>query len=363
MSAIVPLTAGSKLPAYLAKREILAAINADVVTGASFSVLSIKGKVFTLVKGAEHKVLTRADDPDEAVQFINLTAVRANTKSRVFYAKAYSEGDSGESARPDCYSSDGVAPAADARNPQAKKCQLCPHAVWGSKPGMEGKGTACSVNTRLAVVDPESSELEPLLLRVPAGSRSNFADVVKTAQSRGIPYNALVLKVGFDKEAPSPKLTFKLIGLLDDATYEKVNALYTSETVLEIVDLQPKAPEAGAPALTGTVTEEDLDAALAAKVAKEEEAKAKADEADEAAEKEAAAKAKKAAAAKAKAEKEAADAAKAEKEAADAAKAKAAADAVVQKAATSKPDPEPTAVTGMEELLDGLDALLDSTDD
>lgn len=357
MSAIVPLTAGSKLPAYLAKREVLAAINADVVSGgANFGVLSIKGKVFTLVKGAEHKVLTRADDPDEAVQFINLTAVRANTKSRVFYAKAYSEGDSGESARPDCYSSDGVAPAADARRPQAKKCQLCPHAVWGSKPGLEGKGTACSVNTRLAVVDPESSELEPLLLRVPAGSRSNFADVVKTAQSRGIPYNALVLKVGFDKEAPSPKLTFKLIGLLDDATYEKVNALYTSETVLEIVDLQPK-PAADAPAQIGTATEEDLDAALVAKAREEEakaEAKAKAD--NEAAEKEAAAKAKKAAAAKAKADKEA-------DEAAESAKAKAAADAVVQKATASKPDPEPTAVTGMEELLDGLDALLDNTDD
>ncbi len=274
MSAIVALNSAAKLPAYLQNRAVLSAINSDVISGGpGFPVLSIKGKVFTLVKDGERKVLTRPDDPDEVLQSINLTVARANTKSRVFYAKAYVEGSEGETTKPDCYSNDGVAPAADARSPQAKKCQLCPHSVWESKRNPDGsaaKGTACTVNTRLAVVDPDHilgvEKVEPYLLRVPAGSRSNFADVVKTAEARGIPYNALALKVGFDKEAPSPKLTFKLVGLLDDAAYNAISALYEDDTVKSIVGLAPvAAPAANEETPAHTVTEADLDAALAAK--------------------------------------------------------------------------------------------------
>lgn len=278
MSAIVTFSAGAKLPAYLQNRAALASINADVISGGlGFPVLSIKGKVFTLVKDGERKVLTRADDPDEVLQSINLAVVRANTKNRVFYAKAYVEGSEGEAAKPDCYSSDGVTPAADARSPQAKKCALCPHSVWESKRNPDGsaaKGTACTVNTRLSVVDPDHvlgvEKIEPYLLRVPAGSRANFADVVKTAEARGIPYNALALKVGFDKEAPSPKLTFKLVGLLDDAAYAAVSGIYEDETVKEMLGLGPV--RAAAPTQTtseATATEADLEAALAAKAARD----------------------------------------------------------------------------------------------
>lgn len=274
MSAIVPLNAGAKLPAYLANRTAArTGINADVAMGGGYPTLSIKGKVFTLVKDGERKVLTRPDDPDEVLQNLTLAVARANTKSRVFYSKEFEEGSEGEAAKPDCHSSDSVSPMPDSRNPQAKKCQLCPHAVWGS--GKQGKGTACSVNTRLAVVDPEQAaktdEVEPYLIRVPAGSRANFAEVVKAADARGIDYNMLVLKVGFDKEAPAPKLTFKLIGLLDEAVYEKVNALYSEDTVLDMMGLKPVAAR---PALDGqdaapakSTVDQELEAILATKAA------------------------------------------------------------------------------------------------
>lgn len=276
MSAIVAFSSGAKLPAYLQNRAALSTINADVISGGlGFPVLSIKGKVFTLVKDGERKVLTRPEDPDEVLQSINLSVVRANTKNRVFYAKAYVEGSEGEAAKPDCYSNDGVSPAADARDPQAKKCQLCPHAVWESKRNPDGtpaKGTACTVNTRLAVVDPDhilgAEKIEPYLLRVPAGSRSNFAEIVKTAEARGIPYNALAIKVGFDKEAPSPKLTFKLVGLLDDAAYAAVSGIYEDETVKEMLGLGPVRTALPAPT-PSTATEDDLEAALAAKAARD----------------------------------------------------------------------------------------------
>lgn len=235
MSAIIPFAQGAKLPAYLQRRADLAKINSDVATGSTYPTLSIKGKVFTLVKDGQRKILTRPDDPDEVLQSIEATVIRANRNSRVYYAKAYSE-DESEAAKPTCYSHDGIAPAQGAREPQATKCQVCPHAVWGSKSGETGKGTACTVNTRLAIVPPDQPD-EPWLLRVPAGSRGNFADACKIADSRGLPYNALVMKIMFDKEAPSPKLLFRPIGLLDDPTYEKVETLYESDEVKEIIGL------------------------------------------------------------------------------------------------------------------------------
>lgn len=248
MSALIPLTGGAQLPAYLQNRKVLATINQDVVSGPSYPVLSIKGKVFTLVKGREKQILTRPnpDDPSEqeTVQSLTVSVIRANSKARVFYAKSYQEGAEGEAARPDCYSPDGVAPGPDARSPQAKKCQVCPHAVWGSKVSTDGngsgKGTACSVNTRLAIIDPEAlakPDPEAYLLRVPAGSRSNFADVVKMADQRGIPYNALALRISFDKEAPSPKLVFRPVGLLPDASYDKVQEMFDADLTKDMVGL------------------------------------------------------------------------------------------------------------------------------
>lgn len=262
MSNLIPFDGSAKLPAYLANRATrVTTINKDVVgSGPSFPVLSIKGKVFTLVKGTEKKVLTRADDPDEVLQSINLTVARANTKSRVFYAKAYTEGDS-DGAKPTCFSTDGVGPDASSAEPQSKKCQGCPQNVWGVR---DGKGTACSQNTRLAVIDPETMS-EAFLLRVPPASRKAFADTVRILETRGLDYNMAVIKIGFDKEAPSPKLTFKPVGLLDDTTYAAVTALYEDDVVKEIVGVNTLSE---APA--DSESEDDmseLDAAIAAKKA------------------------------------------------------------------------------------------------
>ena len=274
-NSIILFGAGAQLPAYLQNKAALSVINSDVATFSGFGVLSIKGKVFTLVKDKQKKVMMRLDEPDEVLQSINLTVVRANKNARVFYAKAYSEDDAegGASKMPDCYSGDGNAPAADAKDPQAKKCQLCPHAVWGT--GNQGKGTACSVNTRLAVVDPDNVG-EPLLLRVPAGSRANFADACKVADSRGLPYNSVVFKVGFDPAAPSPKLTFKPIGLAAEEAYAKISAMYESDEIKDIVGLLPHAPRAAAVEDdTPELTADELDAALETKKAMDT-AKAKA---------------------------------------------------------------------------------------
>ena len=109
---IIPFDNSARLPAYLANRTTrTTSINHDLLPGAAFPTLSIKGKVFTLVKGSERKVMTRHDDPDEALQSLNIAVVRANSKSRVFYAKAFTEGES-DGKPPTCFSSDGIAPSA-----------------------------------------------------------------------------------------------------------------------------------------------------------------------------------------------------------------------------------------------------------
>ena len=240
MTAIIPFDSGSKLPAYLSNRT--GSINAEVLSalGAKYPVLSIKGKVFTLVKGKEKKLLTREiDGEEEAVQSLQLVVVRANTKYRVFYATQFTEGES-DNKKPTCVSNDGIAPNRMAAEPQNKTCQGCPQNVWGIR---DGKGTACSVKTRIAVIDPANMNLdEPYLLNVPAASRAGFAQLVEQIDSRGADYNAAVIRVSFDKEAAAPKLVFKPTGWLSQDVHEKVAAAFDSELVKEMVGILATPP-------------------------------------------------------------------------------------------------------------------------
>lgn len=266
---LVPFDAQGNLPAYLTKGNALD-LNKDIVTYSAFPHMSIKGMKFTIVRDGTKTVLTKPEDPDEVAQSIGVVVLRANMHSKVFYLKKYKDGES-DGARPDCYSFDGKTPSPNAPNPQHKNCGLCPHNEWGSRvgdgdraaDGTEKKGKACADNARLAISAPD--KLDAMLLRVPPASLKNLRDAVKVINQRKIQYNAVVLKVGFDREAPSPVLTFKPVGLLDDATYDKVCALYESETVRGIVGVDDLGVESAAPAATSSVDTDELDAAIAAR--------------------------------------------------------------------------------------------------
>lgn len=266
MTAIIPFSGGT-VPAYLKKadKSKAAAINADVVTGAAFPHFSIKGKVFAIVRDGIRTVLKNPNDPDETAQSIVVSVLRANMKSRVFYAKRFVEGDS-EGTRPTCYTYDGEAPAPDAAEPQAKKCQLCPHAVWGSRESEDGsasRGTACSSNARLAVATTDKLD-EPYLLRVPPASLKNFKELVKVGLQRNIPYTAIVVKLSFDQDAASPKLTFKAQGLLSDEAYAVAEKMYKDDVVEAIVGARYTGEYSAAPE-SDSVGGDVLDAALAAR--------------------------------------------------------------------------------------------------
>lgn len=221
------------LPAYL---QAAGNINTDLTThvgGGGFPVLSIKGKVFTLVKDKERTVITRPDDPDEAASSLEVVILRANPNlSKVWYAAGYEEG--GAVAKPDCYSNDGMKPAADSASPQCKTCAACPKNIFGS--GANGKGKACSDSRRIAVASAGQLN-EPMLLRVPPATLKPLAEFGKALSNRGVSYAAVVTKIRFEREEATPKLTFTPVGFLSEDQFNEAQLVAKSELVENIIGI------------------------------------------------------------------------------------------------------------------------------
>jgi hypothetical protein len=246
---IIPFDSGSSLPAFLKKVDI-AALNADLTAhaGGGFPVISIKGKVFAVVRDGDREIQMNPKDPDSAATSLNVVLLKANKgTSKVFYIKGYDK-DTSEGQKPDCYSNDGVEPAADAQNKQAKKCATCPHNQWGSRVSEKGatKGKACADAVRMAVA-PAGQINDAMLLRVPPASIKALGEYGQMLAKRGVGYNMVVTKVGFDLQAESPKLTFAAIGLLDDDGFAEVQEIAASDVVSSILGSSIVAAPAAIP--------------------------------------------------------------------------------------------------------------------
>ena len=249
MSEIIPFSTGN-VPAHLAK--LFGGVNKDLITAVSgYPSMSIKGKIFHVVRGQERSMVARPDgDPAASIEVV---IVRANpNRSKVYYDKGYEEGSD---AKPTCYSNDGVTPAADAEDVQAKKCSVCPHNQWGSRITDNGaKGKACSDSQRLAIAAPGLIN-DPMLLRVPAASLKACTEFAQSLEKRGVPYPAVVTKIGFDHTVAHPQLTFKPVGFVDEDTAKKIVEIQNSDLVKQIIGLsdvpaiaqEPETEEAPAP--------------------------------------------------------------------------------------------------------------------
>lgn len=228
---IIPFDGGN-LPAHFKKRT--GSLNAEALSGlggGGYPVISIKGKVFAVVKGGERTVLPNPKDPDSPATSIDAVIVRMNAgTAKVFYLKGY-DPESSEKQKPDCYSNDGVSPAADSPAAQSKKCATCAHNQFGS--ARQGKGKACADSKRLAIATADQIN-EPMLVRVPPASLQGLREFLKTLDNRGADYNQVLTKIGFDMDAESPKLTFKPVGILDDKTYAQVTEMMDTDLVRDI---------------------------------------------------------------------------------------------------------------------------------
>jgi hypothetical protein len=233
MSQIIPFES-AKLPAHIASMFTARGTSALAAgVGTSFPHLSIKGKVFHLVRGDERTLITKPGEDDEPASSIEAIILDANPiLSKVFYAKGYEEGTA---EKPTCYSNNGVSPEADAQEPQAKKCAVCPHAQWGSKITEAGKqGKACQDSRRVAISTPGTPE-EPILLRVPAASLKPLAEYGTMLARRGVDFSAVVTKIGFDYTVAHPALTFKPVGFIDADMAGKVAEAKNGDLVKAVI--------------------------------------------------------------------------------------------------------------------------------
>ena len=230
-SQVIPFESAS-LPAFL--QETFGLTNDLLVSGGGgYPTVSIKGKVFTLKRGDEKTLITDSnDEPARSLEVVILKAGPAGDKlSKVYYASGYTEGSD---AKPLCYSNDGIAPGVNATEPQSKSCATCPKNIWGSHVSEDGKkGKACSDSKRLAIA-PAGQVNDPMLMRVPAASLKALTAFGQQLAKRGVPYQAVVAKIGFDYSVAHPALTFKPVGFVDESTLMEIKEVVESDLVKRI---------------------------------------------------------------------------------------------------------------------------------
>lgn len=243
---IIPFESKGGLPAYLKAFNV--SLYEDLAAHASqaFPVMSIKGKTFAVVRDGERVVLPNPLDPDSPATSIEVVIIKANKHvSKVFYLKGYDK-DTSDKQRPDCYSNDGIRPPDDVPAKQSETCATCPHNQFNTGRNSQGeltKGKACNDTVRLAIA-PAGQVNDPMLLRVPPASIRGLGEYGQQLAKRGAQYTAVVTKIAFDKDAESPKLTFKPVGFLDEATFRQVQEMREEDIVQSILGLKPSAPDA-----------------------------------------------------------------------------------------------------------------------
>lgn len=172
--------------------------------------ISIRGRVFRLVVGGKEVSKNESNA-------MNVVIVAGGKDiARYYHAKQYTPGDT---APPDCFSNDGVAPDASASSPQSDKCETCPMNIKGSG---QGNSRACRFQQRLAVVLAEYIDGDVYELALPSKSIFGRADVdkmpfqqyAKYVGSQGRNLNTLVTEMRFDTDSDTPKLTFRPVRYL-----------------------------------------------------------------------------------------------------------------------------------------------------
>lgn len=334
MSNIVPFHS-DQLPAHLRNRQ---GKTADLTQGVGpgFARLSVKGKIWAVVRGDERQVIMNPKDPESPASYVGVVIVAASPNlSRTYFKKGFEEGVA--AVQPDCSSVDGIKPDPGVPDPQSKTCATCPHAVYGT--GQNGKGFRCANHRRLVVAKPgEYEEGSAMLLNVPGGSLKNLRGFASELDARKVDYDMVLTKLTFDPEEATPKLRFTPVGFLPEDHYQQVQELAKTPTVQAILgSAEAEAMGTDDTSASDEADEEDEKKAAAEKAKADKAAKAKAAKAKKNAEE-------KAAAEKAEAEKKAA----AEKAAAEKAEAEVEAD---------------TPAKGNDALADDLDDMLADFDD
>ncbi len=209
-----------------------------------YGVIGFKGKVWSIRKGGTDTPLMRddGDGPRNSIEVVILKS--ATVVSKIWYERGYVEGST---AAPDCYSTNGVTPAAGATNKQSAACTNCPMNAWGSRITPAGKqGKACSDSKRLAVAPlgdiPNDAFGGPMLLRVPAASLTEMASFGDKMKALGFPYYAFGTRISFDSNESYPRFVFGAIRRLTDDEARVVVKMRDSDAVHRVLAEEDHAP-------------------------------------------------------------------------------------------------------------------------
>jgi len=235
MNAIVPTN--TQVPAHLANRlnqpsSVGSSLTAGITGGGGFKRISKRGGRFRIREGANEVVL-----PSTKLRAIIVGASPNMTKT--FYKKWDPKA---EEKKPDCYSNDGIRPAADAEDPQSQLCANCAQNVWGSKvTDAGGKIKACSDQKRLAIIsaDDDGAEPEVYLYTVTPAELNDFRNYAKKLESNNWPPELVVTEFSFDTDASFPKITFGFGGFVEEHKVETIDQLVGSDIVKEITGEKP----------------------------------------------------------------------------------------------------------------------------
>lgn len=220
----------AKLPV---KAKAIANPFSAVAAVGGFPALSVKGSKFHVIRGDTRETLMRDVDGEKVpATSIEVVILDVNpNKSFTFFKEGFKEGSS---AGPVCFSNNAKNPDPNAKEPQAKSCESCPHRVWGSKVYDNGKkGRACEESVRMAVA-PLGQVNDAMLLRIKGGSFTSLREFGEYIGKRGKNFYEVATKISFDHEAAYPLFVFKPIGILPPNTLAEVEDVRAMEVVKQI---------------------------------------------------------------------------------------------------------------------------------
>lgn len=257
-------TSSALAPSMQALMASMAGAPSEYASGVlgGFAVVSIRGKIWRIKHAGDEQPVMRT--PTEQALSIEVVLVKGSEHlSKIYYEGSYNNGDD---APPDCWSSNGITPAASVAKKQSPTCAACPKNAWGSKiTENQKKAKACADSRRLAIVPLGDIDNEsyggPMLLRVPPASLGELAAFDGKMRGMGYPLFAIGVRVAFDINSEYQKLVYSAIRPLTEAEAQKVLALRDDPRVARILDAGETAGGAEPAAVPEQVFEQPTPAA------------------------------------------------------------------------------------------------------
>ena len=201
----------STVPSYLQDYATSKA-DAESLASASISIprISLRGRRFRLILDGEE-----IRKPSDTLEVVVLAVEPGpNLFTKTWYANGYTSGDT---APPDCASSNGINPDGGVSQPQNATCATCKQNMFGSATSLNGKkAKACRDSKRLWVVLPDDIDGPVYALTIPVTSLKALAEYGKEVMRQGFPLSVIVTQLEME-DSEYPKLTFSNGGFLEEA--------------------------------------------------------------------------------------------------------------------------------------------------